>query len=170
MDIYPTFLYIKKHSVTGLLYFGKTTKDPEKYSGSGKHWLSHIKKHGKEHIITLWYCLFLDKESLTSFAINFSKQNNIVKSNLWANLTEENGLDGGKRHCPNNGGKRPGSGRKRGSVCSIQHKKNISINNGMNVKCSCVLCRRIFSAFLWKRHEKSCTVYSVSKETVRKLR
>jgi hypothetical protein len=170
MNIYSTFLYIKKHSITGLLYFGKTTKNPEKYYGSGKYWLKHIKKHGKKHVVTLWYCLFLDKDTLTSFALNFSKQNNIVKSDLWANLTEENGLDGGKRYCPNNGGKRIGAGRKLGSIFSDQHKKNISNNNGMNIKCSCVYCKKVISAYLWKRHEKSCTVYSVSEKTVRKLR
>lgn len=37
-------LYIKIHNVTGLKYFGKTTKNnPEKYTGSGKHWKRHIK-------------------------------------------------------------------------------------------------------------------------------
>lgn len=30
----PTFLYLKQHSVTGKLYFGKTvSKDPSKYKG-----------------------------------------------------------------------------------------------------------------------------------------
>lgn len=91
----PTYLYIKQHSITGKLYFGKTVKDPEKYLGSGKHWIRHIKKHGIEHIETIWYCLFLDKESCTEFALNFSKQENIVESKDWLNLKPENGLDGG---------------------------------------------------------------------------
>ena len=97
-DIYssfkPTYLYIKQHSVTGKLYFGKTVKNPEKYYGSGLHWKRHIQKHGKEHIQTLWYCLFLDQESCTEFALNFSEQQNIVESNDWLNKTLENGLDG----------------------------------------------------------------------------
>lgn len=96
MNIYtPTYLYIKEHSTTGKLYFGKTTKDPEKYLGSGLHWLRHIKTHGKEHVVTLWYCLFLDQESCTEFALNFSEQQNIVESTDWLNLKPENGLDGG---------------------------------------------------------------------------
>lgn len=99
MSIYssfkPTYLYIKQHSVTGKLYFGKTTRDPETYKGSGKHWLRHIKKHGTGHVITVWYCLFLDQESCTGFALNFSKQHRIVESSEWLNLCEENGLDGG---------------------------------------------------------------------------
>lgn len=92
MSFKPTYLYIKQHSVTGKLYFGKTFRDPEKYKGSGTHWLRHIKKHGKEHVVTLWYCLFYDKEELTKFAIQFSEQQNIVKSDDWLNLIEENGL------------------------------------------------------------------------------
>lgn len=96
MSIYvPTYLYIKQHSITGLKYFGKTIKkDPVKYLGSGKYWKNHIKKHGKNHIITLWFQLFDDVESLTSFALQFSVENNIVKSQDWANLIPENGLCG----------------------------------------------------------------------------
>jgi hypothetical protein len=90
----PTYLYIKQHSVTGKLYFGKTVKDPESYLGSGTHWMRHIKKHGKEHVVTLWYCLFLDQESCTEFALLFSKQENIVESDDWLNLRDENGKDG----------------------------------------------------------------------------
>jgi len=92
----PTFLYIKQHTITGKLYFGKTTKDPEKYLGSGKYWKDHINKHGIEHVVNLWYCLFLDKPSINEFALNFSKQHNITESSDWANLIPENGLDGGK--------------------------------------------------------------------------
>jgi hypothetical protein len=50
-EITPTYLYIKQHSITGLKYFGKTTKsNPYKYNGSGKYWIRHINKNGKEHI------------------------------------------------------------------------------------------------------------------------
>ena len=91
-----THLYIKQHSVTGLKYFGKTTKeDPVSYLGSGIHWKRHIKKHGTEHVKTLWYQSFQDKKSLVDYATKFSKENNIVESKEWANLKEENGLDGG---------------------------------------------------------------------------
>ena len=95
--IAPTYLYIKQHSVTGLKYFGKTTnKDPYKYLGSGKHWLNHIKKHGKEFVETMWISEpYTNKELLIEYALNFSKENNIVESNEWANLILENGLDGG---------------------------------------------------------------------------
>lgn len=90
----PTYLYIKQHSVTDLLYFGKTQREPNNYNGSGSYWKKHIKKHGKQYIETLWYCLFLDENSIVDFAIKFSIMNNITKSTLWANLKDENGLDG----------------------------------------------------------------------------
>jgi hypothetical protein len=91
----PTYLYIKQHTKTGLKYFGKTTKDPIKYNGSGKHWIRHIKKHGPEEVDTLWHQLFTDENELVEYALKFSKDNNIVNSKEWANLKEENGLDGG---------------------------------------------------------------------------
>ena len=92
----PTYLYIKQHSITGLKYFGKTTKnDPIKYLGSGKYWKRHIKKHGIEHIKTLWYQLFEDEQKMIEYATQFSKDNNITESKEWANLKCENGLDGG---------------------------------------------------------------------------
>lgn len=90
----PTYLYIKQHSITGKLYFGKTIKNPEKYYGSGKYWTRHIKTHGKEFVETLWYCMFLDKESIQEFALNFSVYQNIVESDQWLNLIVEDGLNG----------------------------------------------------------------------------
>lgn len=95
--IKPTYLYIKQHSVTGLKYFGKTVKpNPTKYLGSGTYWKQHIKKHGKEYVETTWVSEpYIDKELLTTAALKFSIENDIVNSNQWANLMLENGLDGG---------------------------------------------------------------------------
>lgn len=92
----PTYLYIKQHAITGKLYFGKTIQNPETYLGSGERWLNHINKHGKEHVVNLWYCLFYDKDELTKFATTCSQQWNIVESDTWLNTIPENGLDG----CP----------------------------------------------------------------------
>lgn len=96
-DFTPTYLYIKQHSITGMLYFGKTTKDPLKYIGSGKRWKHHIAYHGKEYIDTLWYCLFYSKQDIVDFATSFSTNQNIVESTQWANLDVETGLNGGPR-------------------------------------------------------------------------
>ena len=92
-----TYLYIKQHEITGLKYFGKTTKNPETYLGSGKYWKKHIKKYGQNFVKTIWYQLFIDKNELIQYALDFSKRNNIVNSKEWANLKEENGLDGGMK-------------------------------------------------------------------------
>lgn len=93
----PTYLYIKEHTITGIRYFGKTTKsDPYKYKGSGKHWVRHIKKHGLKHVKTIWVSeLFTDESRLVEFALLISEEMDVVKSPKWANLKEENGLDGG---------------------------------------------------------------------------
>lgn len=98
MKFKPTYLYIKEHSVTGLLYFGKSARSEERlleYCGSGTYWNHHLKKHGREHVRTLWYRLFLDEGTIREFALNFSKCQNIVNSDAWANLKPENGLEGG---------------------------------------------------------------------------
>lgn len=91
----PTYLYIKRHSVTGKCYFGKTTQGPVKYKGSGKHWLRHIKLHGKEFVETLWFKLFIDQTECTKIALLFSEQQDIVKSEVWLNIIPEDGIGGG---------------------------------------------------------------------------
>ena len=79
------------------MYFGKTTRtNPEKYKGSGVYWRRHISSHGSD-IETLWFCLYTDRESIEEFALLFSRMHHITESTSWANLIEENGLDGG---CP----------------------------------------------------------------------
>ena len=114
----PTFLYIKQHSITGKLYFGKTVRqNPHYYKGSGKYWSRHITKHGKEHVVTLWYCLFLNKEDCVEFATNFSLQHDIVNSTLWANLKIETGTDGGNQ-----------KGVK-GNKCSDETRRKLSVIN-----------------------------------------
>lgn len=104
----PTWLYIKEHTVTGIKYFGKTTrKNPYTYTGSGQYWRAHLAKHGK-NITTIWCQLFNDKEELIEYALKFSNENSIVESKEWANLVPENGYqDGGatksflgKKHTP----------------------------------------------------------------------
>ncbi len=94
-SIPPTVLYVKQHSVTGLKYFGKTTRDPYKYKGSGIHWLRHCKKYPGE-IKTIWVSEpYTDADIVSEFALAFSKTNNIIESKDWANLIAENGLGGG---------------------------------------------------------------------------
>lgn len=123
----PTYLYIKQHTITGKLYFGKTTEDdPVKYPGSGTHWKLHVKKHGIEHVVTLWYCLFTDKEELTKFALSCSEQWNIVESKTWLNKIPENGLDGGSVGKMSNERKLKISLGKKGKPLSKEHSKALS--------------------------------------------
>lgn len=91
MNIY---LYHKRHSITGLNYFGKTTTNPYTYNGSGKYWNSHLAVNGTL-IETIQVWEFNDIEECSNFAIDFSIKNNIVESKEWANLKIENGKDGG---------------------------------------------------------------------------
>ena len=85
------YLYIKQHNRTGLKYFGVTTRtDPYNYSGSGKYWKWHVKQHGDD-VSTIWVQQFSNIEECSAYALNFSKENNIVESTEWANLIEEDG-------------------------------------------------------------------------------
>jgi hypothetical protein len=96
-DFIQTWLYIKKHNVTGLKYFGRTTQlDPIKYPGSGTVWRRHIKKYGN-NVTTIWYHLYTDIESIKSDAISFSISHDIINSKEWANLVIEDGINGSVR-------------------------------------------------------------------------
>jgi hypothetical protein len=88
------YLYKKTHRVTGLQYLGKTTSiDPHSYSGSGKYWKSHLKKHGFD------YNTEILRECVTSDEVKqwgeyYSTLWNVVEDKDWANLKPESG-DGG---------------------------------------------------------------------------
>lgn len=88
------YLYHKRHTITGLNYFGKTRRDPTKYLGSGLHWVRHLKKHGR-HVENVEVWKFDDLDECSKFAVEFSTKHNIVESSEWANLKIENGRDGG---------------------------------------------------------------------------
>jgi hypothetical protein len=88
------YLYHKRHRITGLNYFGKTTIEPYVYNGSGKYWRRHLNKHGIDvETVQVWE--FTEQTKCTEFALKFSIENNIVESRTWANLKIEDGKDGG---------------------------------------------------------------------------
>lgn len=89
-----TYLYHKRHKLTGLNYFGKTIQDPYIYVGSGVYWNKHLTKHGN-NIETVEVWEFTNLDECSKFAVEFSIKNNIVESKEWANLRIENGQDGG---------------------------------------------------------------------------
>jgi hypothetical protein len=90
----PTRLAIKE--LAGKKYFCKSGReDIVKYTGSGVNWLKRVKKYGKQNINTLWvsdwyYC----PHEIQEAALQFSKENQIVESESWANMKPENGIDG----------------------------------------------------------------------------
>lgn len=96
----PTYIYIKRHRITGLFYLGKTKKHPLKYLGSGLYWSRHLKLHGK-YVDTLWYKLYTDKDECQKLALKLSVWFDVINSDLWANLKYENGIDGGSEGLPN---------------------------------------------------------------------
>ena len=93
----PTRLAIKK--LAGILYFCKSTvENISIYSGSGVEWKDRIKKYGKENIETLWISdWYICPHEIQRVALDFSRENQIVESDKWANLKPENGLDGGSK-------------------------------------------------------------------------
>jgi hypothetical protein len=94
------YLYAKQHNQTGLRYFGKTTRDPYKYQGSGLYWKRHLKKYGKD-ITTTWVHGYETEEQASEEAIFFSIVYKIVESDEWANMKIENGKDGWPKGVPN---------------------------------------------------------------------
>ena len=82
---------MKTHTITGLKYLGKTTsKDPHKYSGSGKYWKRHLKKHG--NLYTTEILKECQHPALVKFwGQYYSDLWNVVESDEWANLVPEEG-------------------------------------------------------------------------------
>jgi hypothetical protein len=89
MTIYK--LYVKTHTITGLKYLGKTAnKTPHTYTGSGKYWKSHLKKHGYD-VSTIVIRECQSNEEVREWGTYYSTLWNVVESNEWANLKPETG-------------------------------------------------------------------------------
>jgi hypothetical protein len=89
------YLYLKE-SPKGLKYIGKTIRNPYEYMGSGIVWKNHIKKYKLKASDIKTTILFESEDELLfrEQAIKYSKIYDIVKSNEFANLTEEQGQGG----------------------------------------------------------------------------
>ena len=80
----PTRLYIKRHVITGIMYFGKSTAVDDsiyRYTGSGIDWGLHLKEFGKEHVETLWVSKVYTKDmiyELRDFALDYSSEHNVL--------------------------------------------------------------------------------------------
>ena len=85
------YLYVKIHNITGMKYLGYTSRDPHKYLGSGRHWNSHIKIHGKD-IITEILGNYPDQKTLKEAGLFYSNLWDVVRSESWANEVPESGV------------------------------------------------------------------------------
>lgn len=152
MTFTPTWLYIKQHEKTNLLYFGKTISSPSKYPGSGTVWRRHLKIHGKEFVKTLWSKKFYSASEISAFALAISEIFDIVNSLEWANLIPENGIDGGapgrkqstetKNKIRNSINNRPNFDHFRGIPKSDDFKINHSriMKGRLQIRCCCIKC------------------------------
>lgn len=87
-------LMIKTHNITGLKYLCYTRKkDHDSYNGSGKVWKSHLEEHGYNFSTELIFETE-DIEEFKKVSIQKSNEYDIINSNEWANLKNEEG-DGG---------------------------------------------------------------------------
>jgi hypothetical protein len=87
------YIYVKQ-SPSGLLYLGRTSqKDPNKYIGSGKRWLSHLSanKYAAKDIKTWILDKVQTQQELKDLGRYYSALFNVTKSDLWANLKDEEG-------------------------------------------------------------------------------
>jgi hypothetical protein len=108
MTVYT--LYLKTHNKTGLKYLGKTAKtDPHTYTGSGVHWLNHLKKHGYDYYTEILF-QSSDTAEFSRVCLEYSDKWSVKESIEFANMKPEDGYDGGalpgKDH-PLYGRKRP---------------------------------------------------------------
>ena len=91
-----TYIYIKRLP-HGLMYLGKTVKNPYKYYGSGSRWLDSINfhKYTISDIETWILHETIDNEDLVNMGRYYSKLFNVRDSKLWANLKDEEGTGWG---------------------------------------------------------------------------
>ena len=88
------YLYVKTHNVTGLKYLGKTvSKDPHKYKGSGVVWRNHCNVHGYDYSTQIIF-QSIHKDEIKQRGIYYSQLWNVVTSDEWANIKQEE-CDGG---------------------------------------------------------------------------
>lgn len=120
-------LYLKTHNETGLKYLGFTKNDPYIYLGSGKYWVSHIKKYGT-NITTEILFQSEYKEDIKNKGKYYSHLWNIVESREFANLTIEEATGGatfkGRKHKPESIQKMKDS--KKGIEFSEEHRLKLS--------------------------------------------
>ncbi len=175
-------LYIATHNVTGKKYFGKTEKyfteeDLQKnYHGSGKYWTRHLKKHGNKDVTMEIYQICSLNESdddyVKPIALKFSEENNIVESDEWANLKDEDGLVGGTSKGiknPNFGVLKTEEHKEKIRQKSLLQRHSEETKENMRKpkpKICCLNCKREISVNNFPRHIEPCLIPKIIKEYV----
>lgn len=122
-------LYVKQHNTTGLKYFGVTRKkDPYVYKGSGTYWNQHLLLHGND-VDTIKVWTFNNDAEASAFALEYSKQNNIVESSDWANLIYEDAIGNPGGYSHTNEAKLKISKARFGKSLSEEHKHKIKLHH-----------------------------------------
>lgn len=88
--IKETVVYEKTHNITGQKYVGISTRNTNKYNGSGPRWKEHLEEHGYDHSTDILFKTTSQQE-LTDFCETYSKEKNIVESDLYSNERPEHG-------------------------------------------------------------------------------
>jgi hypothetical protein len=90
IDILETKVYEKTHNVTGKKYVGISTRDTDKYVGSGPAWKEHLDQYGYDINTDILYST-TSQSDLTEFCEAYSKEKNIVESDEYLNIVAERG-------------------------------------------------------------------------------
>ena len=100
-------LYLKI-SPKGKKYLGKTIKNPFDYTGSGMLWKRHLSKYGYKKTDISTYILYSDSDSkrFASYAKKVSLKLNIIKDEMFCNITIEEGQGGTTWNCISEEGKK----------------------------------------------------------------
>ena len=99
-DILETKVYEKTHNATGKKYVGISTRDTDKYVGSGTAWKEHLEEHGYDIKTEILYTTS-SQSDLTEFCDAYSKEKNIVESDEYLNIVAERGGSLGGEANPN---------------------------------------------------------------------
>jgi len=167
-----TYLYIKE-SPLGLKYLGKTEQNPQKYLGSGKRWLRHIKKHKLQSLDIKTIILFetTDKEELKQKGLYFSDLYGVVLNKEWANLKPENGDGGGGKKSEKEKNKISQTMKKRKLVWSddVIEKRNKNLKGRKMPPCKEETKKKLSEMFKGKiRGVKTKETYKKANETKKK--
>jgi hypothetical protein len=165
-------LLIKTHNKTGLKYLCKTVKENHSgYKGSGKYWVQHMKKHGRDISSQL---LFESDDigEFSKYALNKSIELDVVNSNDWANLKHEDGLDGGDVYSDMNPIKlekaklnMSKSAKNAATNRSIEHNKGVSLGRlNMSNESKLERKRKIQETYSLGKHDELFKRYSSERQ------